>query len=175
VAPRLWVRVAAMLATSAIVVAVGLQAVARPAAALSICSTENCATLAVSISGDGRGSITSDDGYIHCSYSVPTTSGTCGERVIWGAGGPTPDITLTVTPAAGSVACYFAGPVGCEAEGVSLHIGFTLAPNDADTEPFEFHTTTRVLSAAVSGNGSGTVIGYSALINCPAGCTSVLP
>jgi Divergent InlB B-repeat domain len=177
VAPRAWVRVhaAARLAAAAIVAVVGLQAAVAPAAALSICATENCATLSVTFTGDGGGTVTSDDGNITCTYRAPTTSGTCGERVIWTIGGPNPTVTLTARPVAGSSACF--GPVvlTCNPEGLAISEPFTLLPGDVRGAQFQLNNSTRTLTASVSGNGQGTILAYSAQIICPAVCTSVLP
>lgn len=176
-APRALIRVraAARIAAAAIVAIVGLQGSAQPSAALTLCSTENCATIAVTMVGDGGGAVTSDDGNITCSYQSPTTSGTCGERVIWAIGKPNPIVTLTGTPVAGSNVCFGSGAVVCQPEGAGGSEPIQLSPGEAQVATFSFSNNTRTLTAAVSGTGQGTILAYSAQIICPATCTSALP
>lgn len=176
-APSAWVRVrvGAAILLSVFLTVGGLQATVQPSAALSICATENCATLSVTIRGDGGGTVTSDDGNIACSYVSQAASGTCGERVIWAIGKPNPTVTVTAMPAAGSIAC--SGPIvpDCSSEGAPTSQSFQLPPGDVHVAVFTFNNSTRTVTASVSGNGKGTILAYSAQIICPATCSSVLP
>ena len=82
---------------------------AQPAKALSLCATQNCASITVSISGDGNGVVTDDQSphQLDCDTAVKSI---CTASYSWAKLIPSIGITLTWTPAIHSDAC---DPHGC--------------------------------------------------------------
>src|SRR5215203_734530 len=63
------------------------------------------ADLSITLSGDGNGHVTSDDGAIDCWYGGGVKSGDCSEHYILPDFVPDYPVVVTFTPAADSIAC----------------------------------------------------------------------
>ncbi len=107
-------------------------------------------TLTVSRSGNGSGTVTSVPAGINCGVD-------CTEGYNYGT-----QVTLTATPATGSVFAGWSGSFDCS-EGV-----LTMQSNATCFATFTLQVVT--LTVSRSGNGSGTVTSVPAGINCGADC-----
>ena len=158
---------------AAVFVCVWLEAAAGPAAAAN-CTTSHCANIQVVISQLptlGSGTVTSSDGSIHCVDTAGVTSGTCSEKVTWPLGSPTTTITLTATPAVGSLACYSTDGVNypCGVAGQAVVHPIVLLNGANASALFMFKLDLITLIVSMAGTGTGTVLGNSVVVSCPAG------
>jgi hypothetical protein len=113
--------------------------------------------LSVTVAGTGRGSIASSPAGISCG-SACSASYSAGSTV-----------TLTATPAAGSVFAGWSG--GCTGTGTCV---VTMAAATAVTASFAVPTT-HVLGITMAGSGTGTITSTPAGISCGTGCVASFP
>ncbi len=112
-------------------------------------------TLNVSKSGTGSGTVTSSPAGISCGSAC---SATYNENTV---------ITLTATPAAGSVFVGFSGSTDCSDGEVQMRNNRNCIAT-FDLEP----TATHTLTVSKTGTGSGTVTSSPAGISCGSACSA---
>ena len=111
------------------------------------------ATLSVTKSGTGAGTVTSDIGLINCGA-------TCSDIY------PGSTVTLTAAPNAGSTFIGWTGG-GCSGTGTCV-----VTVSAATTVNAQFDLLPQTLTVTLAGTGSGTVTSAPAGINCPGTCAS---
>lgn len=122
-----------------------------------------CHNLVIVTKGDGRGTVTTGDGFIDCTYNAGPTSGPC-EHAYWVGpeGGYTPQIYVLGTAAAGSEVCED-GDCGAT-EDFNTYFG-------GDTDfTFSFNLLDYTVTVSRSGSGSGRVVGSPGGIDCGSSC-----
>lgn len=167
--------VATALATASLVAAGVVRAESTSPGLVGICSSSNCATVTITPTGSGFGTVTSADGFIDCHSSYGFTTGTCANQYVWSLAQSTLDVSLTATPDAGSVFCYSTDLSSCAPEGRTMNLTIVLSNGMASSWSPVFHLTTRTLTVAVAGAGHGTVYAYAANVVCPTQCSNSLP
>jgi hypothetical protein len=137
---------------------------ARPGAAVD-CVTYYCATLTVSLGGQGAAYISDDQGEMSCSYNAGSTSGTCTVQYYWiGQTSETLSVTVTVTPSATSYFCIYQT---CYGPGEHAPEHFTLSRNsNQSTTGSANPALTLDVSFAVKNDGSGRVTSSITGIDC---------
>ena len=117
--------------------------------------------LAVSLSGDGSGAVTSTPTGIDCNDGA---NADCSQRYREGT-----DVTLMATPAAGSNFREWRGACRGESQSVSV----TIDGATGCTAIFELsEQPTAALTVTVSGTGSGIVVSDPSGIDCPSDCAA---
>ena len=157
----------ARVAIAVISLTFGLLLGAPPARVAAACGVGSvCATLTVTLLGDGTGSATTlkngvPDGKINCARSRGQDSGTCSYTypVTFAA----VNFDVYVKPAAGSSVCF----TTCFAEGLGGHWTGTLSDTSGDqSRTFFMVLGTRTVSLTLTGTGHGKVASVPAGIDC---------
>ncbi|HEX4959313.1 MAG TPA: glycoside hydrolase family 2 TIM barrel-domain containing protein [Thermoanaerobaculia bacterium] len=112
-------------------------------------------TLTVTRTGNGSGTVTSIPSGINCGAD-------CTEGYDYGT-----QVTLTATPAAGSLFTGWTGDADCSDGVVTMQTAKTCVAT--------FQLQVQTLTVSRTGNGSGTVTSVPAGINCGADCTENYP
>ncbi|SVD89616.1 uncharacterized protein METZ01_LOCUS442470, partial [marine metagenome] len=117
--------------------------------------------LAVNLSGDGSGAVTSTSAGIDCSVGADAD---CSQRYREGS-----EVTLTAAPASGSTFAGWSGDCGGSSQTTSV----TLAAARSCTATFDVEQEqTATLNVTVAGDGVGTVTSSPSGISCPSGCSA---
>jgi len=147
-------------------------------------TTRYCTTLTIeagSYLGPGSGSITSVPEGIACTVAAAAQSGTCSFQFSWPIFADAPSVTLTATPAAGSLVAAASSPVvstGGAAPSTQplTYLIRTLAPGGSFVvRPFTFSLAAYTLRVATSGPGGGRVEATQYGIACGTDCSTSLP
>ena len=113
---------------------------------------------AVSLTGDGSGTVISTPAGIECSVGADAD---CSQRYREGT-----DVTLTATPASGSTFSGWGGACAGTASATSV----TMDVARSCTATFELPQQFAILGVTLAGAGSGTVTSSPSGIACPADC-----
>jgi len=140
------------------------------------CGTvRSCATVTIGAGtylGNGSGSIASAPEGIACTVSATQLTGACSFQFSWPAFGTAPVVTLTATPATGSLVTQYAGrSVPPSAQPVTTTV--ELAPGGAYEErSLGFTLASYTLQVARSGTGTGRVEATQYGIDCGTACSA---
>ena len=118
---------------------------------------QETATLNVTVTGAGSGTVTSSPSGISCPSGCSASYDTGTE------------VTLTAAPASGSTFASWSGACGGSSQTASV----TLAAGRSCTATFDVEQQeTATLNVTVTGAGSGTVTSSPSGISCPSGCSA---
>lgn len=122
-----------------------------------------CHDLVIDTSGNGRGTVTTADGHIDCTYNAGPTSGSC-EHAYWvGPEGGMATVQVSGVANTGSVVCE---DNACGATQI-----FTQGFTGTYTLLFEFRLRTYDVTVARAGPGTGRIISSPGGIDCGSTCT----
>lgn len=122
-----------------------------------------CHRLVIDTSGTGRGTVTTADGFIDCTYTAGTTSGPC-EHDYWVG----PEGGMATAQVSGVAN---AGSVVCEDNICGATRGFTQGFSVDYTLYFDFDLKTYTVTVARAGSGTGRIISSPGGIDCGSTCT----
>lgn len=132
-----------------------------------ICSSRNCATVNISLAGNGSGTVTSTPAGINCVLTAGVRSGTCSYVFSWSLFQETFDITLEYQAQTGSGLDF--GSVADWSD--SWTSAVRLWSGDADSFSAWFRRLQYPLTVSKSGAGTGKVTSAPAGIDCGATCS----
>jgi hypothetical protein len=106
-----------------------------------------------------------------CLDSYGSAVGTCSDKVSWSIGSPSTSVTLTATPAAGSLACWSPDGINdeCGVAGQAINHSAVLLPNGTVSVSFFFELTQETLIVMTTGTGTGAVYYNSTLVSASGG------
>ena len=114
-----------------------------------------------SVPGDGKGTVTSDDGNIDCRYDAGALSGDCSEHYVAPDFLPEVVLVVTLTASTGSEGCFDSS---CEAQqGFVQHLG----PGSNTVFPVKFNLLTYRILVNIDGPGAIATTGLVSACSSP--------